>query len=137
MNQFLALITVVLLTLPLSSSADQDAGLRMMLVSGEAQAQNIDPLCHAKALVAQYAYTYRDKQPVDAALKMIEDEWALHREDGGRWIDFDYATYVDMQRIIRDAYRKSGGKFRRECCTKEAIIEQMRKAYWSCKRQGF
>ena len=135
MNQFVVFLTVILIVLPLSSSADQDAGLRLMLASGEAKVQNVDPLSKAKALVAQYAYTYRPKMNVEAMLHVMEKEWKAKRE--GEWAAFDHATYVDMQRIVRRAYRKNAGKFRHQCCERDVIIEQMRREYWGCKSSGY
>ena len=86
--------------------------------------------CTAKADAAMFTYRYRDTFSQEIMFKYMERDW---RETWSKIPNIKYATYVDMQRIIRDAYRTdSSGKFIRSCCTNDIEEEQGIKEYASC-----
>ncbi len=60
-------------------------------------------LCNAKGTVVQYAYTNRHVMPKSHVFKALDVTW------DERWTSLDYATYVDMRRIIEGAYRRQKG----------------------------
>jgi len=73
--------------------------------------------CFAKGDVAVFAYRYRDKMTEDRMLEYLDYNWS------NTWSKVEgmhYSTYVDMQRIIRDAYRKNRkGEYKKDCCTED------------------
>lgn len=68
--------------------------------------------CSAKGDVTAFTYQHRDALTEDQMLRVFENTW------NERWKDLGMPTYLDSQRIIRDAYRKdSQDKYIRECCS--------------------
>lgn len=92
--------------------------------------QSLINICNAKGDVTAYAYAHRPKMNEEQMLKVLEESWF------GTWIKLDqvkHSTYIDMQRIIRDAYRTNNkGEFRNECCTMEVTVEQVRREMEEC-----
>ena len=75
--------------------------------------------CGVKGDVTMFTYANRDKYTLQEMLEVFEKTWEESWKGTGR------ATYVDSQRIIRDAYRKdSHNKYIRECCTDAAVAHQ-------------
>ena len=68
--------------------------------------------CSAKGDVTAFVYQNRDSYTLEQMLEVFEESW------NDSWSDLGRPTYVDSQRIIRDAYRKDyQDKYVRECCT--------------------
>lgn len=66
-------------------------------------------LCSRKASVAQYAMMHRDTISMEKMFEDLEHDW----NKIGMLPHLSHVTYVDMQRIIRDALRTdSGGNYR-------------------------
>lgn len=91
--------------------------------------------CQAKGDVTLFVYERRDEFTEEQAFEFLEKAW------NATWSDvpsIQTATYVDMQRIIRDAYRTNGrGEFRQECCTEEIAEKQTMKVLKQCLLFGF
>lgn len=67
--------------------------------------------CTAKGDVTLFTYKHRKMMPEEAMLEIVDAEWE------GTWKHqpIKYATYVELQRIVRDAYRTDpNGEFRRQ-----------------------
>jgi len=97
----------------------------------ETISQETKDLCNAKMGVAEFVYTHRDQMTKDQMMQVLENTW------GGDWARERYASYVDMQRIIEDAYRKLGTEYRRECCTNPIIQTEMLREGRACLVDGF
>lgn len=84
--------------------------------------QDIKDRCLAKGEVTLFAYSNRDKLTLSETLEVFEREW---NDVWSQNPNISWATHVDMERIIRDAYRTdSTGSYKRECCTEEVIDAQ-------------
>ncbi len=91
-------------------------------------------LCEAKGDVATFAYRFRNDFSKDQMLAKLDSEWDRV------WSKREYsrATYVDMQRIVRDAYRENKiGGYKRECCTEDAEADQAIKEIYACLELQF
>ena len=89
-------------------------------------------LCTAKGDVTAFVYENRDKLTIEQQFKLLRKDW------DETWSDqFAWATFVDMNRIINDAYRMSGGKYRRKCCTSIAIEIQVQDELSHCFRYHY
>lgn len=82
-------------------------------------------LCDAKMTVAEYAYRNRNVKPKRHMFEALDFTWKE------RWTSLHYASYVDMRRIINEAYRINSGKHRHDACEKgqESICEALIKAH--------
>lgn len=93
---------------------------------------NMPASCEATGDVALFVYRHRDDISQEKALDILEDNW------NGTWAkdpDLEHANYVDLQRLVRDAYRTdSSGEFKRECCTEEAVQNRTYGEVISCLR---
>lgn len=91
---------------------------------------NLNPECKARNDTAIFVYDHREQVTQDEALEIVEKNWTAtwSKTPGLQWSD-----YVDMQRIVRDAYRTdSRGEYVRECCNDELILVQVWKETFSC-----
>lgn len=89
-------------------------------------------VCDFKGDVAASVYLNRNDYPLQEFLRTVKEDWKEHSKD-----DWHYASYVDSERIIRDAFRKSSGKYRRDCCTPEISAARGAKAISDCQWNGF
>jgi len=89
-------------------------------------------ICAFKADVTAFTYQHRDDINKSETLQILERDWNELKMDS-----WPYAAYVDSQRIINDAYRKQGNKYRRPCCTKEIIESQAKDEIGNCMNEGF
>ena len=81
--------------------------------------QALEDTCRAKGDVTAFVYEHRDRMSEEAALDLLESEW---ENEWSQNPNIKWATYLDMQRILRDAYRtNSNDQYKRECCTDEII----------------
>ena len=85
-------------------------------------------VCDFKGDVAASVYLNRNKATVKTMLLAMKRDWDDHKAD-----DWPYAAYVDSERIIRDAYRKSSDK----CCTPEIAAWKGGTEIGRCRRQGW
>ena len=77
--------------------------------------------CAAKGDVTVFTYRHRDFISEERMLEILQQNWD---DTWSKSPNIKEHTYVDMQRIVRDAYRtKRDGSYRRECCTDEAEAE--------------
>lgn len=78
--------------------------------------------CLAKGEVTLFVYKHRDLLTIEQTLNVMVEDWE------GAWSknpNIPWATRVDMERIIRDAYRTdSNDEYIRECCTEEIAEQQ-------------
>jgi hypothetical protein len=89
--------------------------------------------CIAKGEVALFVYKHRDMLTLEQVLETLEEDWesAWSKNPNIPW-----ATRVDMERIVRDAYRTdSNNEYIRECCTEEvaeqqSVTEMRECVYW-------
>lgn len=95
-------------------------------------------LCNAKMTVAEYAYRNRNHMTKNDMFKSLDFTWKE------RWTSLDHATYIDLRRIINQAYRVNSGKHRHEACEKgqdsvcTALIEKhMKEECREALQQGF
>lgn len=95
-------------------------------------------LCDAKMTVAEYAYRNRNLMPKDHVFKALDQTWKE------RWSSLSNATYVDLRRIVNEAYRMNSGKHRHDACVKgqesvcTALIEKhMKEECYDALRKGF
>jgi hypothetical protein len=95
--------------------------------------KHVTERCIAKGELTYYAYSVRNEQTEEYVLDVLEQEW------NSRWYaipEITWATHVDMQRIIRDAYRKdSSGNYIKDCCGDQAVedataLEMQLCVYW-------
>lgn len=77
----------------------------------------IPPACFAKGDAVLFTQQYRDKIPLEKALQVLERDWKESYSLKG----IKRATYIDMQRIVRDAYREDPISL--EAAEEEAIQE--------------
>lgn len=89
-------------------------------------------LCQFKMDVTTTVYARRDQYSQEQMLKNLEYQWNHNR--GESW---PYASYVDSQRIIRDAYRKQGSEYIRDCCTDDITYQETLDEGLSCLRRKF
>ena len=129
MKSICGFVLAVLLALPLSGSAREFTAEDRLL-------------CDAKMTVAEYAYRHRNFMPKKDMFQVLDQTW------DERWTSLDYASYVDMKRIIEDAYRRQKGGvqggYRRPACEKgkveacTVIVEgNMKDECHAALRQGF
>lgn len=91
---------------------------------------NLAPECKARNDITIFAYDHRDQVTQDEALEIVKDNWnkTWSSVEGLEWHD-----YVDMQRIVRDAFRtNSNGDYIRECCDDEIILARVWKETFQC-----
>lgn len=93
--------------------------------------QETKDLCNAKMGVAEFTYTHRNQMTKDQMVQVLEKSW------GGDWAHKHHASYVDMHRIIEDAYRKLGAEYRRQCCTEKVIKAEVLREARACVIEGF
>jgi len=103
------------------------------VVSEEAELSPLERICLAKGNVTAFTYEHRDELSKEETFDILKREW---KES---WSDHvPYSSYVDMQRIINDAYRMNAqGKFRRPCCTEQEVTEQTKREIFACMGQKF
>lgn len=76
--------------------------------------ENVVEACDAKADVTAFTYGERDTYTQEEMMTILANNWR------DNWAHLKHATYVDMQRIVRDAYRTDKkGKYNRPCCNTE------------------
>ena len=86
--------------------------------------------CSAKADVTAFTYIHRHQLQENQMLMFLERDW---RKIWSQNSNFTHATYLDMQRIVRDAYRKDKkGKYQVECCDNEEEIDYARNELLRC-----
>jgi len=86
--------------------------------------------CQVKAEVTSFVYKHRHEFTEEQILSDLHDDWdnVYSKKSYLPWHSF-----VDMQRIIRDAYRKdANGEYIRDCCTEEVINEKANLEYQLC-----
>ena len=91
--------------------------------------------CVAKGDVTMFTYRHRDSIPLEKMLDIMQEDWdeVWSKEEA-----IKHATYVDMQRIIHDAYRTNNrGEFIRECCTEEIEQQRTGQEIILCINQGY
>lgn len=89
-------------------------------------------LCQFKMDVTTTVYARRDQYSQEQMLKNLEYQWTQRQTKS-----WPHASYVDSQRIIRDAYRKSGGEYIRDCCTDDITYQETLDEGLSCLRRKF
>ncbi len=87
----------------------------------------ISETCKAKGDVRLFMHGHLDKITQEQALQLLERDWEQDWKhiEGIRW-----ASYVDMQRIVRDAYRE--GPIPQEEAEMDTVREMV-----MCMKQGF
>lgn len=79
------------------------------VIAQELNTNEIEDLCSRKANVAHYAMMHRDAIPAEQIFSTLDHKWKQIKA----LPHLSHATYVDMQRIIRDALRTdSRGNYR-------------------------
>lgn len=121
--------------------------LALMLISMAAFAYEVDEeghvlvseqekaICVAKGDVTMFVYQHRDEVSRSDAFEILDRDW----NEAWKSIEgMSHATYVDMQRIINDAYRtERDGSYRRDCCSEEIAEEETIKEILACIRDGY
>ena len=108
---------------------DREKGILLGVIEGEP-----NRLCTIKINLVRYAMANRDKREEEEILKFAEGQWTYYNK---KYPDeFSGATYVDMQRIVRDAYRINSGKYRRPN-TQEALSKFVVDEMEYCIQSGF
>jgi len=88
-------------------------------------------LCERKGIVTVYSLVHRDEYTEKEMLALLHEDWENSLNEL-----FGFASYVDMQRIIRDNYRKFGKTYK--IANDEDTIEmRMRQEIYDCDRYGF
>lgn len=93
----------------------------------------LEQRCIAKWNIASYVLHNRDKYTEEEMLELLAQDW----EDYKQIPHFKYHAYVDMQRLIRDAYRRSGKEYKVSNATKEDIKAFVDYEVQTCLWQGF
>ncbi len=89
-------------------------------------------LCERKGIVTVYSLAHRDEYTEKEMLALLQEDW-----EGSMSELFGFASYVDMQRIIRDNYRKFGNTEFRIANDEDTIRNRMRQEVNDCIRYGF
>ncbi len=89
-------------------------------------------LCTQKGAVTAFSLVHRDEYTEDEILGVLEEDWedSLSKQ-------FEFASYVDMQRIIRDNYRKFGSRGYRIANDQETIESRIAREVYDCNRYNF
>jgi len=91
---------------------------------------SVTKICSAYSNITEYTYTNRDEFSEGEMLVFLEMNWL---EGYSRDKLFKHYDYVDMQRIVRDAYRtQRNGTYRRECCKEPIVLAQVNKTLETC-----
>jgi hypothetical protein len=88
-------------------------------------------LCERKGIVTVYSLVHRDEYTEAEMLTLLQEDW-----EGSMSKLFGFASYVDMQRIIRDNYRKFGKTFK-IANDEETIDTRMKREINDCIKYGF
>ena len=114
MKRILAALLGALLVVTISSARgihyeiyeDHEKGVLLGVIEGEP-----NRLCTVKINLVRYAMANRDVRTEEDMLKVADGQWTYYNKKYPE--EFSGATYVDMQRIVRDAYRINSGRYRR------------------------
>ena len=95
--------------------------------------QTVMDTCMAKGDVTMFTYRHRDHVTEQRMLEILDFNWS---ETWNKNPNIRHITYVDMQRIIRDAYRTDrNGKYKRDCCTDAVEEERTNHELYVCYNQ--
>ena len=112
-------------TAVLAAPVDQDGNV---VLTAEQQA------CSKKVGILDYAVAHRHEETEEEMLKQWKFEFEVHRAHG---VFDSYATFVDGQRLIRDAHRKNKqGEYRLKN-DEETLMRHFREEAVACMRFGF
>ncbi len=81
--------------------------LAFLTAVGAQERSRKQTLCEHKGLIAAYSLEKRDEYTEAEMLEILRKDW----EDSLSEL-FSFASYVDMQRIVRDHYRMFGTNYR-------------------------
>ena len=131
------ILGVALLTILLTISApikyeiyqENETGLLIAVV-----ADKVNPTCTVKLNTINITMKHRDAYSEEEALESAAKRWEFFNKKQPE--NFSYATYVDMQRLVRDVYRKNSGKYRRPN-TQEYLDEYLMDEFEYCIRSEF
>ena len=90
-----------------------------------------EALCERKGIVTVYSLVHRDEFTEKEMLTLLQEDW-----EGSMSEMFGFASYVDMQRIIRDNYRKFGKNYK-YADDEETIKQRTVREVYDCKKYGF
>lgn len=91
--------------------------------------------CGAKGDLTMFVYRHRDMMSQDDMMLIFQNDWDV---DWSKKKSITHTSYVDMQRIIRDAYRTDrSGEYIRGCCTKEIEESRTVNELTACLNQGY
>ena len=88
-------------------------------------------LCEQKGIVTAYSLAHRDEFTEAEMLEILKEDWETSLSEL-----FGFASYVDMQRIVRDNYRKFGKRYK-VANDKDAITERILYETSECWKYGF
>lgn len=88
-------------------------------------------LCEQKGNVTVYSLLHRDEYTEAEMLALLQEDW-----EGSMSEMFGFASYVDMQRIIRDNYRKFGKTYK-YANDDDTINMRMKREVRDCVKYGF
>ena len=92
----------------------------------------IDQVCNMKLGAIQFAFKYRESHGLTQTLDKFEKEY-----DNNYKTKLKFVTYLDIQRIINDVYRKDkDGNFRLPK-TEEVILAYAAMEYDLCYKNGY
>lgn len=90
--------------------------------------------CNAKGDLAILAYENRETAPIANILMTLHHDWKYVWSTKG----VTHASYVDMQRIVRDAYRKNNdGVYITSAETQDEILATVDKEVGNCLESKF
>lgn len=107
---------------------DPETGKRLITVVEKTR-------CTAKGNVTMFVYRHRNDLSQREMFGKFNESW---NDTWSKIPSIQTATYVDMQRIIRDAYRKDrDGNYHHECCTDEIEEERTVQVMKECLIWGY
>lgn len=117
MKKLLLIISIILLITLIPVCSYNACANDLVIETDHVVPVEVRKLCEPKGEVAVFAYRYRNKMSQATMLVKLENDW------NKTWSSIPLmprSAYVDMQRIIRDAYRTDrDGEYIKECCTKD------------------
>lgn len=90
--------------------------------------------CNFKGDLAMFAYENRKTTPIDHVLLTLRHDWKYVWSTKG----VTHSSYVDMQRIVRDAYRKTNdGHYVNKADTEDEVLAVVDGEVGSCLEGQF